>query len=67
MLALNGSEDEFVSKEEKVNFAREMKAAAVTDRSIDYPGAKHAFTNPEATALGKKFNLPIGYNEERRS
>jgi dienelactone hydrolase len=22
----------------------------------------HAFTNPEATALGKKFNLPIAYN-----
>jgi dienelactone hydrolase len=27
-----------------------------------YPGAKHAFTNPEATELGKKFNLPIAYN-----
>jgi dienelactone hydrolase len=27
-----------------------------------YPNATHAFTNPEATTLGKKFNLPIEYN-----
>jgi dienelactone hydrolase len=29
---------------------------------ITYPGAVHAFTNPEATALGKKFKLPLRYN-----
>jgi dienelactone hydrolase len=29
---------------------------------IEYPGAVHAFTNPEATALGKKFNLPLRYD-----
>jgi dienelactone hydrolase len=29
---------------------------------IVYPGATHAFTNPEATANGKKFNMPIEYN-----
>jgi dienelactone hydrolase len=28
----------------------------------EYPGATHAFTNPDATALGQKFNLPIAYN-----
>ena len=22
----------------------------------------HAFTNPEATALGKKFNIPVRYD-----
>jgi dienelactone hydrolase len=27
-----------------------------------YPGATHAFTNPQATELGKKFNIPIAYN-----
>ena len=27
-----------------------------------YPGATHAFTNPDATTLGKKFNMPIAYN-----
>jgi dienelactone hydrolase len=29
-----------------------------------YPGAIHAFTNPEATEAGKKFNLKVAYNEE---
>jgi dienelactone hydrolase len=29
---------------------------------ILYPGAVHAFTNPEATALGEKFNLPLRYD-----
>jgi dienelactone hydrolase len=29
---------------------------------IEYPGAVHAFTNPEATELGKKFNLPLRYD-----
>jgi dienelactone hydrolase len=24
----------------------------------------HAFTNPEATENGKKFNLPLAYNAE---
>ena len=27
-----------------------------------YPNAVHAFTNPDATQYGKKFNLPLAYN-----
>jgi dienelactone hydrolase len=27
-----------------------------------YPNATHAFTNPDATAVGQKFNIPIAYN-----
>ena len=27
-----------------------------------YPGATHSFTNPDATAMGQKFKLPIAYN-----
>ncbi len=30
---------------------------------INYPGAIHGFSNPAATELGKKFNLPLAYNE----
>jgi dienelactone hydrolase len=41
-----------------------MDAAKVDLHYISYPGALHAFTNPEATALGKKFNLPIAYNAD---
>ncbi len=63
VLALNGADDKFVSKQDKDNFAKEMTAADVEFKSIEYPGATHAFTNPEATELGKKFNIPIAYNE----
>jgi dienelactone hydrolase len=27
-----------------------------------YADATHAFTNPDATETGKKFNMPIEYN-----
>ena len=33
-------------------------------RVFNYPGAVHSFTNPGADALGKKFNLPLAYNEK---
>jgi hypothetical protein len=36
VLALNCAENEFVSKEEKDNFVREMSAAGVTYGSIEY-------------------------------
>ena len=31
---------------------------------IAYDSATHAFTNPMATDIGKKFELPIKYNEK---
>ena len=39
-----------------------LGAAKADYRIIEYPGAVHAFTNPEATELGKKFNLPLRYD-----
>ena len=41
-----------------------MDAAGADYRVVIYPGAKHAFTNPDADVLGKKFNLPIVYNAQ---
>ena len=31
---------------------------------LNYPQAKHCFTNPEATAKGKKYDLPLAYDEQ---
>jgi dienelactone hydrolase len=45
-------------------FKREMDAARVNYRYVNYPGAVHAFTNPAATENGKKFNLPLAYHAE---
>lgn len=64
VIALNGADDPFVSRESIAAFKAEMEAAKVDYRFVDYPGAVHAFTNPDATEKGKKFNLPLAYNAE---
>lgn len=64
ILVLTGGDDQLVPPEKVKAFQKEMKAAGADFHIVSYPGAKHSFTNPEATALGKKFNLPIGYNAQ---
>lgn len=64
ILVLNGAADPFVKPEQIAAFKTEMGAAGVDYKFIDYPGAKHAFTNPEADANGEKFNIPLAYNAE---
>lgn len=63
-LVLNGAADTFVPKEEITAFKKEMDSAKIDYKFIDYPNALHAFTNPDATATGKKFNLPIAYDKD---
>ena len=41
-----------------------MKMAGVDFKFINYPNAKHAFTNPGADKFGKKFKIPLAYNAE---
>ena len=64
LLVLNGADDPFIKPEQIEAFKKDMDAAKVTYRFINYPGAVHAFTNPAATEAGKKFNLPLAYNAE---
>jgi dienelactone hydrolase len=64
LLVLNGADDPFIKPEQIDTFKQEMDAAKVDYKFINYPGAVHAFTNPEATENGKKFNLPLAYNAE---
>jgi len=64
ILVLTGGDDQLVPPEKVEAFQQEMKAAGADFRIISYPGAKHSFTNPGADALGKKSNLPIGYNAQ---
>jgi len=64
ILVLNGADDQFVKPEAIDSFKKEMDAAKVDYTFVNYPGAVHAFTNPEATEAGKKFNLPLAYNAE---
>ncbi|MBK8742291.1 MAG: dienelactone hydrolase family protein [Betaproteobacteria bacterium] len=64
VLVLNGEADPFIKPESVDAFKKEMAAASVDYRYINYPGAVHAFTNPEATDKGKQFNLPLAYHAE---
>ena len=64
VLVLNGADDPFVKPEQIEAFKKEMDAAGVDYRFISYPGAVHAFTNPDATENGKKFNLPLAYDAD---
>ena len=62
VLVLNGADDPMVKPEQIAAFKKEMAAAGVDYEFVNYPGAKHSFTNPGATANGKKFQLPLEYN-----
>jgi dienelactone hydrolase len=62
VLILNGADDPFVKREQYAALKKDFDAAKADYRIIEYPGAVHAFTNPEATELGKKFNLPLRYD-----
>jgi dienelactone hydrolase len=64
VLVQNGADDPFIKPESVEAFKKEMDGAKVDYHYISYPGAVHAFTNPVATALGKKFNIPIAYNAD---
>ncbi len=64
VLVLNGAADPFVKPDQIADFKAEMKAAGVDYRLINYPGAKHAFTNPAADGFGKKFGIPLAYNKQ---
>jgi dienelactone hydrolase len=64
ILVLNGANDPFVTAEQIAAFKKEMETAQAHYRFVSYPGVKHSFTNPEADAFGKKFNLPLAYDAQ---
>lgn len=60
----NGADDPFVKAEQIEAFKKEMESVGADYKLVNYPGAVHAFTNPDADTFGKKFNLPLAYNEQ---
>jgi dienelactone hydrolase len=63
ILVCHGEADQFVKKEEVDAFKHSMDSAGADYTFKSYPNATHAFTNPGATEKGKKYNMPIEYNE----
>lgn len=62
ILVCHGNDDNFVPMKEVEQFKQQMDSIGVEYIFKGYDGATHAFTNPQATEMGKKFNLPIAYN-----
>ncbi len=59
-----GGADPFVPPEAVSAFKQEMNTAGAHYELVEYPNAKHAFTNPGATAAGQAAKLPLEYNAE---
>jgi dienelactone hydrolase len=64
ILAINGLADPMVPAKQRAGFEKEMKALKADYKVVNYKGATHAFTNPKATEVGKKYNIPIAYNKK---
>lgn len=62
VLVLNGAADPFVTTEQIAAFKAEMDAAGANYTFVNYPGARHSFTNPEADVFGERFDLPLAYD-----
>src|SRR5688572_24002779 len=61
ILVCHGEKDDFVNAE-VAPFKKQMDSIGKSYTFMTYPNATHSFTNPDATEMGKKFNMPIEYN-----
>lgn len=64
ILVCHGADDVLVPEADVTGLQDEMRAAGADLRFISYPGALHGFTNPDADVNGKKYGLPLAYDEE---
>lgn len=61
ILVCHGGDDQFENPH-VAEFKKQMDSVGADYTFKIYPGATHAFSNPDATAMGEKFNMPIKYN-----
>ncbi|MCX2681372.1 dienelactone hydrolase family protein [Galbibacter sp. EGI 63066] len=64
ILVCNGAADPFVSEESIINYTKAMDSVGADYEYIAYEDAVHAFTSKAADSLGKKFDLPLAYNQD---
>lgn len=64
IMVAHGGADPFVPVEQVTTFIQEMLTAGADLQFLNYPQAKHSFTNPEATEKGEKYNLPLAYDKQ---
>ena len=64
ILVLHGADDAMIPREQIDAFKADLDAAGADYEFISYPGAMHSFTNPAATAVGEKYDMPLAYDAE---
>ena len=62
IVVFTGDADPMVPPDAVAAFESEMQEAQADVRIVHFANAKHSFTNPEASALGEKFNMPLQYD-----
>lgn len=62
ILVCHGAADALVPDDDVAAFKKEMDGAGARYQFVAYPGALHGFTNPQATAKGEKYGLPLAYD-----
>jgi len=62
MLVCQGGADSLVPAADIAAFKHQMDSIGADYKFITYPNAQHSFTNPNSTAMGEKFKMPISYN-----
>jgi dienelactone hydrolase len=62
VLVCHGLADSFVPQEQVDAFKKQMDSIGADYTFKAYADATHAFTNPNATATGERFKMPIKYN-----
>jgi dienelactone hydrolase len=64
-LILNGGIDPTIKPEAIANYLKALDSAHIDYQFVNYSGALHAFTNPDATKVGEENGMSgtIGYNE----
>jgi dienelactone hydrolase len=58
----HGAADSFSTPAQVAGIKQELETAGANYEFIEYPGAKHGFTNPRATELGQKNGVDLAYD-----
>lgn len=64
ILVCHGGSDKFIPESDISGFKHQLDSIGANYKFVVYPNATHAFTNPGSTATGKKFSMPIEYNQK---
>ena len=64
ILVCHGEADSMVSLDDLEAFKNEMDTARADYEVQLLPGARHGFSNPQATANGEKYGIPVGYQQQ---